>query len=692
MVQVSLECAIIGLTGTQTFDVTIDAGKKVSVLKDAIMEKNATTLKCDVSLLHLFLAKGPDGKWLNRAGVAAVTVDKAREVPVIVDEHRKRHELKEMDPSLFINNSKHMGVEFKPAEGQVHVLVQMPILDRVSCTWELFNKTCPALEMGNSSLVRISTAYTLGSGVAANQEKDLLLYLRSQLVEEWQSIETFVCKSFAELWIVGPPGTGKSCAAFALACSLDRADWDIVWIHCPKRGVGLLQCILFRGATEKWTCNISPTELASVLQRLEERTVLFVDGYTKKKTNGALIETACVEWRERSKEHHRLVWVSSMATLGKDNHQAESAIILSTVDASPLKTAAIFPRPASQEKLKDEMLFEVMSWALEDYEMAMANNEFFEHVKTNFTDSKDAVLSEERNQLLADKFFVAGGSARYMFDFTVDGAVAELDKAIAATDDIKGYIEGTRGISSEGAVNRLFSWYRAGGDVASCLVSKHVARKLAQKLGPDFVQNISTSLSSNPSLDGHLYELWFFAKLSHGGVECHKIGDDGATFLHDTWKAEKVPYFDPNDTIPLDQAKQWLAPRMWNQGGYDAVYVEIVDNAGAPKVQVRFVQVTRADKHSFKDHFFATLLCKLIGSFPSHQFEAVEVYFVVPIWKLSTFKPKVDTLQVQKHVLEVAGLRAETTIVAVEVVGLNYKEFRECDDLKRLETKRFKSE
>jgi hypothetical protein len=185
MVQVSLECAIIGLTGTQTFDVTIDAGKKVSVLKDAIMEKNATTLKCDVSLLHLFLAKGPDGKWLNRAGVAAVTVDKAREVPVIVDEHRKRHELKEMDPSLFINNSKHMGVEFKPAEGQVHVLVQMPILDRVSCTWELFNKTCPALEMGNSSLVRISTAYTLGSGVAANQEKDLLLYLRSQLVEEW---------------------------------------------------------------------------------------------------------------------------------------------------------------------------------------------------------------------------------------------------------------------------------------------------------------------------------------------------------------------------------------------------------------------------------------------------------------------------------------------------------------------------
>ncbi|KAG3233379.1 hypothetical protein PI124_g21546 [Phytophthora idaei] len=113
MVEISLECAIVGQAGT--FDVTIDDGKKVSVLKNAILKKNRRTIACDDKDLQLFLAKKGDA-WLDWAGVAAVTLDG--------DGHPQGFE--QMDPTLWINNDKHFGKNFGPAEGEVHVLVVVP--------------------------------------------------------------------------------------------------------------------------------------------------------------------------------------------------------------------------------------------------------------------------------------------------------------------------------------------------------------------------------------------------------------------------------------------------------------------------------------------------------------------------------------------------------------------------------------
>ncbi|KAG3022245.1 hypothetical protein PC128_g27206 [Phytophthora cactorum] len=102
MVEISLECAIVGQAGT--FDVTIDDGKKVSVLKDAIKGKKPDTIKGEADKLQLFLAKTEGGAWLDGAGVAAVTVDG--------DGHPQGFEL--MDPTLWIKNPKHFGANFQP--------------------------------------------------------------------------------------------------------------------------------------------------------------------------------------------------------------------------------------------------------------------------------------------------------------------------------------------------------------------------------------------------------------------------------------------------------------------------------------------------------------------------------------------------------------------------------------------------
>ena len=101
------------------------------------------------------------------------------------------------------------------------------------------------------------------------------------------------------------------------------------------------------------------------------------------------------------------------------------------------------------------------------------------------------------------------------------------------------------------------------------------------------------------------------------GFECFKIGVNGDTFLHDAWiSTTELQYFDPNAYVPVTQSKQWLAPLSWNQGGYDAVCVEFIDNGtGVLSVRVRFVQVTRANKHSFEPKFVAYFLQKMLTSY-----------------------------------------------------------------------------
>ncbi|KAE8884214.1 hypothetical protein PF007_g2587 [Phytophthora fragariae] len=93
---------------------------------DAIKKNKPNTIKGEADKLQLFLAKNTDGKWLDGAGVTAVTVDEARAEPVMVDEHGDQQGFKKMDPTLYLKNKKHFGVNFQPCDDQIHVLVVVP--------------------------------------------------------------------------------------------------------------------------------------------------------------------------------------------------------------------------------------------------------------------------------------------------------------------------------------------------------------------------------------------------------------------------------------------------------------------------------------------------------------------------------------------------------------------------------------
>ncbi|KAL3664360.1 Crinkler effector protein 4 [Phytophthora oleae] len=118
MVLLSLTCAVVGETGG-AFDVKIDDSEKGSALKEVIKKNSDGVITAPAMKLQLFLAKTADGAWLDGAGAAAVTLDG--------DGHLQGFE--QMDPTLFINNDKHFGKNFGPAEGEVHVLVVVPKIE-----------------------------------------------------------------------------------------------------------------------------------------------------------------------------------------------------------------------------------------------------------------------------------------------------------------------------------------------------------------------------------------------------------------------------------------------------------------------------------------------------------------------------------------------------------------------------------
>ncbi|KAG1709669.1 hypothetical protein DVH05_020325 [Phytophthora capsici] len=115
MVLVALTCALVGKTGV--LGVKIDDSAQVWELKKAITVEKSNDLKdVDADKLELFLAKMEGGTWLDGAGAAAVALDERGHPQGCV----------QMDPTLWIKNSKHFGDNFKPGEGQVHVLVVVP--------------------------------------------------------------------------------------------------------------------------------------------------------------------------------------------------------------------------------------------------------------------------------------------------------------------------------------------------------------------------------------------------------------------------------------------------------------------------------------------------------------------------------------------------------------------------------------
>ncbi len=134
----------------------------------------------------------------------------------------------------------------------------------------------------------------------------------------------------------------------------------------------------------------------------------------------------------------------------------------------------------------------------------------------------------------------------------------------------------------------------------------------------------------NPSMEGWIFEMLFFAKLRRGGVLLSPAPGQGPGQTIEWAETNSTQLLDLAMPSPiLEQSSIWMRPVKWNQGGYDAIFWS--NNT------VTFVQVTRGKTHAFKIEFFEQLL-KAFTETLGLQIQHVDIYYVVPLSDVESFR------------------------------------------------------
>ncbi|EGZ08885.1 hypothetical protein PHYSODRAFT_318756 [Phytophthora sojae] len=244
---------------------------------------------------------------------------------------------------------------------------------------------------------------------------------------------------------------------------------------------------------------------------------------------------------------------------------------------------------------------------------------------------------EDRVALVEKKYYVAGGRARMMFAVKTSRAMASLDRALMAVGSLKSFAEFDTGVLS-GTQQRI--------------VSSYAVRELSIKLGPDKFLEAVSLLQMNPSMDGFIFEGWVIGCLAHGPLTLKQLASGGNV----EWKQYPLVHFDITQLQLKLQAlstKQWLVPFKWNQSGYGIVFLDKTRGV------VRFVQVTRASKHSFAAKAFCDFL-NILHACKWMEILSVELCYVVPR-KTDEPKPKpfISKEELYRQVIAVVFLQGE---------------------------------
>ena len=447
--------------------------------------------------------------------------------------------------------------------------------------------------------------------------REIILYCRPTFHKQFKFLRERVINNSVVGWILGPPGTGKSTTTLAFASTLERNNWVITWIHLDKLLCPV--CVRLEDESKK-SRKISGSnidELNDILKEVDKskQHIVFIDGFTLTGRKHSNIYQACFEWLEEERQKRRLVVVCSMSRRHKSNLENDREIKLET--------------------------FNVFSWKEEEYILAVQNDKFYYHVKWAL--DNDVQIGSHRNDLVRSKLYFAGASARWMFHLATQDVIEKTYESVASAENIFAYINGTIGEKSNNVVNRLFS-YSPDPHNKFCpkvsIVSQFAGVRLAIKVGPDLIRNLAnaTNHDGNPSLFGWLFEMWFFANLRQNGVKV--LNYDGVEIQK--WSDPDVPILDVTSFPALPENRgTWFKPVKWNQGGYDAIFLE------KGKGMVRFVQVTSGSTHSFKTEYFHSFVLALCQSPQSFEIKCLEIIFVVDQKQRSAFKlakPSVEGL------------------------------------------------
>jgi hypothetical protein len=404
------------------------------------------------------------------------------------------------------------------------------------------------------------------------------------------------------MMIQGPPGSGKSSITWAWACEQDY----VCWIHLDE----LKGTVCWKDASDSWSKATYSNDSLSAFVDSSKSRVLILDGIVKEK-HEILLSHAVANWLDVD-VGRKLIIVCSLQYV--------------------IKTETL--------KVHNYKTFQMPSWSLEEYTSAyshvmMKHSITTEILPENEVQDEDEKVKDEKDkdkEKLQDKFFVAGGSARWMFQFTVNEVIADIEMHVSRIgSDLTLLMNGLLGERSNTSISHLFCVFNTK---EAFIVSEFATRSIAEKCEAAFlIQARNSSLAiSNPTFDGWIFEAEFIYKLR--SKEITVLFESSALALPVASKYRFCNLPDIVDVkLPASLDNVWFVPSKWNQACFDVVQA-------LPDGGFRFIQVTKSLEHTLKLKYIVLFLNRFIEL--KREVKALEIWFVVPNEpKYDTFRPKI---------------------------------------------------
>jgi hypothetical protein len=208
-------------------------------------------------------------------------------------------------------------------------------------------------------------------------------------------------------------------------------------------------------------------------------------------------------------------------------------------------------RNLDDDKFFSVEIHRVSSWTKSEFLSAISNQKLYEAVKKNLDTVQ--MLSEELNdvneqdiddvqgqnldaisevmrQELVSKFYYAGGSCRYMFQYSTQDVINSLKDALNSVENKDFLVKSCTEEYHSDEINRLYGMTNTGERFA---VSAYAINLLARASSPEMIAALASRLNAqdNPSLNGYIFEWLFFPsvkKKKNGDIRCKGKGSSSS--------------------------------------------------------------------------------------------------------------------------------------------------------------------
>ena len=376
----------------------------------------------------------------------------------------------------------------------------------------------------------------------------------------------------------GAPGIGKSTACWTVLCQKNNISF-VYARYNQSEFVGLVVVedgVIVQGAYSK-EHNFHFGDLLRYLRKRYPDAIIVVDGLRNRDLGNVSLPS--VGW----------VFVSSTSLRIKDG----------TV--------------TNQPAIKN-----IDSWLESEYKLAMQNKEIISAPMFQADINFMGLETDDLEQWLKEKYFLCGGSARFMFCRDYEQARTSINAALKSTNNLELLLLDTEGPESDLTVSSV----RQSFGEEYFPLSEYVVRMLLSRdqLNAQFLEKAKTLArsSKNPAIFGWMHELKMLLHIrstlpSKGGPALNLTLYSKVEKKQIELQVNREESFFRMSELKSKLGSEivFLCPTKFNQGCFDAV----VMNHPIAKNDSVFItlQATVAPDHSFKPHFITLLLQQVVG-------------------------------------------------------------------------------